>query len=643
MCYNSIMANEFEVTPLAGDNQQVSKSTEEVPAQAYSELEAISRQESSENVKPPSFAVDDIKSLWRRRGFYLALSSALVILLIFGLFVFWNRNNFSDASAVLSINAPQEITAGDRVDYLVTYENVSTVDLTNARLTFHYPTAAVPIEDGNTNQAITKTIDLGEIKAGSHGQETISAFIVGDQGEIKKAKATLTYRPVGIASDFEKISENSINISHVAVPITFSAPPKVLSGQKFTYSIAYKNQTDSDINDLLLRLAMPEDFKATKFSPAHSSGDAVGDLAYNEVAWAIPKLAAGDNLRYIVEGSLEGDLGSRLAKVRLERLATVGDNNVYVDFEKAEVESIISAPLISIEGVANGQADYVAAPGDQLHYRITVTNKSDAAISDIRVSAKMVGALYDLARVESGGLYDSRAATIDWDSSNQPNLSAIGAGQSAEISFNVYVKEATTIPQNSVLTLQLHAETDNVPPDTSADLLSSDGVCVTQMGATPKLNSSLLVNDRTLGASPVFPPRVNETTLFTIHWKLTNPLHGLSPARVSATLPVGVIWTNTILVKNSSANPIFDPATRTVSWDVGPLPEGVGTTQPAAEAFFQVSVTPSLNQAGENLSILENNVFEATDSVTGQSVHFNYNNLTSSDVSDSSEDGRVAN
>ena len=594
-----------------------------------------------EYASAPPIAPDEPAPFWRRGGFYAAGSISLVIIFFFTYLALRNGNDFSSQSVTMTISGPQEITGGDRVDYTINYQNNSGVDLRNASLAITLPVGALPIASGAVDQFTSKNIELGDIPPGAQGSQALSAFILGQQGDVKKTRAVLTYRPAGLASDFSASAELSLNISSTIVPLTVTAPPKVLSGQKFSYTIDYKNQSPSEIRNLLIRLELPDDFQASKFLPAVSDPTGIVDLGYGEKIWFIPALAVGDSSRIIIEGSLQGNSGTRVARVRLQHQVTIDENTIFVDLEKTQAESLITPALLSIQTKVGGQDNYVASPGEVLRYTVTIQNQSDFAISDLKVSVGLLGSLFDPSSLEGDGVFDGHSSTINWDAATVPGLRALGAGQSTELAFRIKVKDVQSIPKDSVLITKAHVETDNVPANISADLLSADNVLTVNFGANPQLTQLVLVNNTLIGVSPIFPPKVDQTSIFTVYWKVVNPLHTLSPAAITAAVPPGVTWLEKFSVANSSTHPVFDASSRTITWNLGPLPAGVGTKEPAAEAYFQISVTPSANQVGQNLTLLADIVFDGFDSVTQKGERSTYDDLHSSEVSDSSQDGIV--
>ncbi|MEK7154456.1 MAG: hypothetical protein AAB792_02785, partial [Patescibacteria group bacterium] len=147
--------------------------------------------------------------------------------------------------------------------------------------------------------------------------------------------------------------------------------------------------------------------------------------------------------------------------------------------------------------------------------------------------------------------------------------------------------------------------------------------------------------DSVFGSTGPFPPKVNYKTVFTIRWNLVNPSSDLSSAKVTAVLMPGVVWEERARVSGSQPQPVYNAAQKTVTWDLGTLPAGVGVSFPQYEADFQISVTPSVNQAGGPVPLLKNVQFEGVDTFTKERILRTIPDVTTSNVSDSSASGNV--
>ena len=103
----------------------------------------------------------------------------------------------------------------------------------------------------------------------------------------------------------------------------------------------------------------------------------------------------------------------------------------------------------------------------------------------------------------------------------------------------------------------------------------------------------------------------------------------------------GVAWEERARVSGSQPQPAYDAGQRTITWDLGTLPAGVGVSFPQYEANFQISITPSLNQVGETVPLLKSVRFEGVDTFTKERILRTIPDVTTSNIDDSRASGNV--
>jgi hypothetical protein len=574
----------------------------------------------------------------RRRIKLLGLGIA--ILLVVGLvFFFMGRGSFSESRVELKIDGPQEISAGASVSYKVTYANNNKISLSDIKLNFFYPLDAIVTRDNNVLNITNENFDIGELESGESGEKTLTAFVVGDRGNIKTARATLTFKPSNLSSIFKKEASLATTITTLAVPITLVAPPTVINGQNISYLIDYRNQSSGDLQDLRFQVHYPNGFKSSQFSPQPTSRSQGQDI------WVIPALKQGGGARITIQGALSGnERETKTISVVLQKKIAMATGDNYIDFEKTEASSIIATPLLSVGLTVNDSADYIAHAGDLLRYKANLKNNSDSDIAGLSFSVHLDGSMFDLASVRSDGFFDSRVGTIYWNSSTVSALNNLGANQSATVEFEARLKSSfsgSLGARESFVKAAAHLETPNVPADLNMDKLTADSELVTRISSSPTFAQKVLLNDSIFGSSGPFPPKVNSKTAFTIRWNLVNPSSDLSSAKVTAVLMPGVTWEGRARVSGSQPQPVYDARQGTVTWDLGTLPAGVGVSFPQYEADFQISITPSVNQAGGTVPLLKNVSLEGIDTFTKERILRTIPDVATSNVSDSSASGNV--
>lgn len=564
----------------------------------------------------------------------------LTTLLVVGLvFFFMGHGSFSEGRVELKIEGPQEISAGASVSYRVTYANNNKISLSDVKLNFFYPLDAIVTRDNNVLNITNENFDIGGLESGESGEKTLTAFVVGDRGNIKTARATLTFKPSNLSSIFKKEASLATTITTLAVPITLVAPPTVINGQNISYLIDYRNQSGEDLQDLRFQVRYPNGFKPSQYSPQPMNRSQDQDI------WTVPALKQGEGARITIQGALSGnERETKTISVVLQKKITTATGDNYVDFEKTEASSVIATPLLSIGLVVNDSADYTAHAGDLLRYKANLKNNSDSDITGLSFSVHLDGSMFDFASVRSDGFFDSRVGTIYWNSSTVSALNNLGANQSATVEFEARLKSSFSGglgARESFVRATAHLETPNVPADLNMDKLTADSELITRISSSPTFAQKVLLNDSVFGSSGPFPPKVNSKTAFTIRWNLVNPSSDLSSAKVTATLMPGVAWEGKARVSGSQPQPVYDARQGTVTWDLGTLPAGVGVSFPQYEADFQISITPSVNQAGGTVPLLKNVSFEGTDTFTKERIMRTIPDVATSNVSDSSASGNV--
>ncbi len=559
-----------------------------------------------------------------------------MLLVTGGVIIFLNRKPFSEARVEFKIEGPSEISSGELVAYKISYVNNNKAALADAKLTFFYPTDAVAVRDGNVSNVTNEIIDVGIIAAGGAGEKTLSAYLVGDRGNIKIAKASLAFGPANVRATVKIQATMSSTITALPVALTLVAPPSVIGGQNTTYLIDYRNQSPQDFSNLRFKIKYPDGFTFASAAPSPTDGQNV---------WDIARLKQGEGSRITIQGALRGsEREAKLVALVLQKKITTPGGDTYVDFEKTEAGSVISSPFLTLNLKVNDSANYTAHLGDDLRYSIVFRNNSDVDIGGLNLSVKLDGGMFDFSAVRSDAFFDGRANTITWNSSVAPGLALLRPGQSSEAKFSVKLKSGVSGAggaASSLVKASAHLETFNVPASLDADRLVADGEIITRISSAPSFDQKILLNDSEFGGDGPFPPQVNKKTVFTIRWILTNPSSDLTPAKVTAVLAPGAKWEARARVNGSQPLPSYDLKTNSVTWDLGTLPGGAGAGYPRYETNFQISITPSSNQVDQPAPLLKNGRFDGTDVFTKEKISRTVQDSTTFNVEDSQESGNV--
>jgi len=581
-----------------------------------------------------------VLDLIKKIGIKYVVWGLALILAVALISFFLGRGSFSESGVEITIEGPGEITGGELVTYKITYKNNNAVSLSDVKLNVLYPPDSIAVKDGNISDLTAENFDIGTIGSDERGEKELTAYLVGDRGNIKTLKATLTYKAGNLSSVFQKDATFATTITSLAVPITLVATPTIISGQDTSYLIDYRNQSEQDLENLRFVVRYPNGFTPGRFSPQPTARGSSQDF------WDVAKLKQSDGSRITIEGTLSGsERETKTISVVLQKKITTPSGDVYLDFEKSEALSVISTPLLSLNLKINDSSDYVAHLGDTLRYTVRFQNNNGADITGLSLSARLDGNMYDLATVKSDGFFDSRLNTIFWNASSVPMLNLLPRNQAGAVEFEVRLKSNFSGgmgASDSFVKITVHLETPNVPPELDLDKLTANSELVTRISTAPTFEQRVLISSPVFGPRGPFPPKVNQETSFTINWKLVNPANDLSQAVVTATLAPGVSWVDmSQMVSGTSIKPTYDARLNTVSWNLGTLPAGTGVNFPRYESYFQISITPSVNQVGQSAPLLKNIKFEGVDTFTKEKILRTLPDIDTNNVSDSNESGTI--
>lgn len=560
----------------------------------------------------------------------LALLLAIVSFLSF----WFGSPSFSESGVKLDIEGPAQALVGDEVVYKLKYSNTTKQDLKNLSFKFTYPDDSVVLKNGTTATNLSETFTVDQLSPGQSEEKEFKAFLVGDRGNIKTAKADLSYGAGGLKTIFEKSTSLSTTIIGLPISLTLSAPPNSVPGQTVNYVLDYRNESNDDIYDLRFEFDYPDGFSVQKSTPSPSTGNYV---------WTVPILKKGNGGRISITGPLNGKEGdAKNIAVVLKR--KIGDQ--YVNYEKAETSSVIANTLLNTGILVNGSSDYSAFAGDDLNYLIKYSNNSNYNLVGVNLLVKLEGEMYDVSNLDTkGGYYDNSNGTILWNASTISDFANLAPNKKGQVSFRIKLKNSissgATGSKNLFVRASARLSTPNVPSGVGGDEIFAESSLVTKISTQPTLRQTVFYNDPAFGSAGPLPLEVGKETSFTVHWQITNPGNDMSGVKITGTLPAGVNWKNIVSVGSGQPEPTFSVNTSEVTWNLGVLPQGIGVTGAKYEASFQIRVKPSVNQKGDTIFLTKGSKLSGTDTFTKQSIIVTAQDISSNDLVDRPGEGQV--
>ncbi len=564
---------------------------------------------------------------------YFLIGSIVLLVLIIGTFIFvyyWAWQSFDKNWVTLTITGPEQTTSGEDVIYRVDYKNTNKVSLNNVQVTFVWPENSLP-ENGNE---LIKTMPLDNIAAGAEKEIEFKGKIIGMKGERKEVKATLSYQPEKMVARMENVAAFQTEISNVPLVLDFDLPAKVTSGQQVTTALRYLNDSDSPFDNLVIKIIYPDGFNVSSVLPQPQ-----------ENVWQIGTLQPKQEGKILITGILSGARGD--SKAFNASIGIMKDGN-FVTYSDAVKSSQIALPALSIDQSINGAADYIASSGDTLNYKITYQNNSNVGIPSVKITSKFNSSALDFFSLDlkNKGSFDSTNNSITWDQTNTPELELVNPGQSGELDFSVKVKDTLPIKNFSDKNFAVYSITNIDSSNVPLALIDQQIKDSSEM--TIKVNSHLTIDakgyfqDTLLPNSGPIPPKVGQTTTYTLYWYITNSSNDVNDATIQAVLPPNVEWINRYKPTSSSFR--YDALNRKIILDLGKVAAGTGVISPTKYVAFQVALTPSATQLGQVIDLLKETTIAGKDSFTNADLKITDKSVTSDLPDDESmtwEKGKV--
>ena len=490
-----------------------------------------------------------------------------------GLF-WWNNRlpSFGGRSATLEVSAPPEILSGDTLKYTLAYSNNDQVTLTRVQLDVQWPEGFY--FDAATQaptDSFSTTWKLPDLTAGQSASLEISGQLVGDKDSLNEAVFRLTYTPQNFNSEFTEKQSVATRISDTKLLVELQSPDKALAGQELQLRAIVTNQTTSAIAALQADFTLPPDLTVASSSPALTAN-----------SWTGP-IEAGQSLTFTIGGVLATD-ATRSQNWLVEFGAKSADK--LYRLQKTRKDIALINPQLQMQLTVNGKSkDFDADWGEQLNYQLTINNASSVDIIEANLDVLLDGDVFDWSSFSGDGTRDGNS--LVW------KQLTLAAGQTLTYRWSASIQSKpqtgrSTIDSLAKLTIKGLDKWQMISP-----------LIVVSVGEGLSFSQGVYwhLAGRQVGSGSL-PPRVGKATNYIVIWSIDNGTTKYSSVTVSAIVPPDVIY-----VKNDSldeGNLTYDPDSRRLTWKL----DNFTDLLPPLQASFEISITPTKDQAGQVLTLM---------------------------------------
>lgn len=512
----------------------------------------------------------------RKRITFLIILAVLV-----GVAGFWNwqKSIFSKEVLKLEIIGPGEANLLQEVEYVVKYKNNGEFRLENPELVFIPPENSLK-EDKIFSRQILGKDQLGEaIYPGEEKNLSFKIRLLGNEGETKITKVFLSYQPKNLKARYESSTSFTTLIKSAPLTLEFDMPSKVETSKDFVFRINYFSNVDYILADLRCQIEYPAGFEFISSTPK----------SLEKTDWVIPLLNKSQGGRIEVTGLVSGEIGE--AKIFKAKLGIIKDGQFILLKETTRGVETVHLSLYLRQEI-NENPQYVAFPGDWLHYKVYFKNIGDEDLNNLFMMSQLEGEAFDFETIKSDqGVTQTGDNSVVFDWRKIPKLQYLAPMEEGNVDFWIKLKDDLGNVKNPLLRNKVF-------------IGQTKEEFVTKISSKLEVVQKGYFEDEIFGNSGLLPPTVGEATTYTIMWQAKNYYSDVRNAKVKAVLPQNAELTGRIFPEEVTSKFSFDSESREIVWIVGDLSRGTGIATSGPAIAFQISFVPQQSQRGQMPEII---------------------------------------
>ncbi len=505
----------------------------------------------------------------------------LISLGIAAYLLYYGGNAVSVDKISIDIQGPTAIAGGDTVPILLTITNTNAVAIENATIEIDFPNGTKSAADAASTYP-RYTENLGTLASGATVTRSIRVILFGGTGTTLTLPISLSYGTAASSAVFVKKSSYALTISSTPLSVSIDAPAEATADTPFTLTLIVRSNATVPLDNIILSGVFPFGFSVTSSSvPLQNSNFLLGTLS------------PGAQKIITLTGTLLGQNGEqRVFHFTIGTAKSASDQTISVAYLTQDATVAITAPFIQTTLAFNGNTSdtVVLTPGSRQSVTVSYVNTLSTGITNATVAVAISGSAIDYDSIQtSRGFYRSADHTVVFSRDTDPSLATLAPGASGIGVFTFSTPTSNALGPSPTITFSVSASGTNA---SSADLIGGTHTASTiktaRVSTAVTFTASSLHATGSFGNTGPIPPHANQATTYTVLWNIQNAGSAIAGGTVSATLPGYVSYTGL-----ATSGISFNESSRTVTWNVGDLAQGV-----SAQGSFQISFTPSTSQKG---------------------------------------------
>lgn len=518
--------------------------------------------------------------------FDLGLLALSIFMMVTGIFFFIWKPGIAEKVPVQISVGESRIKSGDEMRITVDYSNNSKVTVKSPTLSLRLPTGFV-VDRTKTPENIfsDNTFPLKDLPPGGKGTVEVYGTNWANVGDEERLFATLSFKQENKSYEEQSIGTYLLSLSDSVLSGNIIVATSSFANKELPVKYILKNDGENDISGITI-ISSPQTIKM------------------NENV----NITLKPGEEKILTGTVVTPKNSN--KILLSLTPSVLINRQIFKQKTSGAMVNLYEPLITIRSRFPSSPAFAEA---KMNLPLEITWKNDDGVSlknqRIRVSptpgtVDYTSTLRDNRITRSGNdlIIDERSRTL------------LGTGSSSGETFTLNLKLAPTFSLNESqtnFTVQpvFEAEMDGISDQTYS--IFGNTISMPFLTEAKLYSEARYYTDDgdQLGRGPL-PPEVGETTKYWIFTTLSNTTNPLESAKLTISLAPGVQFTGK---QSVSLGPQlkYDSSARTISWQ---LPYDLIPAFSQTGIYFEVAVTPTSDQVGKTIPLVNEAVFTAKDS-----------------------------
>lgn len=562
----------------------------------------------------------------RFKKFFIFSIIFFILTLGYAAYVFFaGGNTVSNNNIDISILGNNFTEGGQELPLIIEIANRNNSALDLADLVIEYPKGGAVDMSSDTEHF---RVSLGTIPVGAVRNENIKIVLFGEQGSIRPIKITLEYRVAGSNAIFVKEKLYEVSITSTPINLSVDAPSTISSNQNITLNIKATLNTTKSASKILVKADYPFGFSFVNSIPAPSFGNNVWDLG---------DIAPGAEHNIIITGKMADVFDGEVKTFNISSGLQSNSDKSAIGVVLNSVKNVVAIkkPFIEANIFMNGvsQREYAIDAKTQIRAEISYTNNLDTRVDDLQIKVKISGNAFNRNTIRAqSGFYDSSNDTIIWDKNYKSELREVNSGDSDFVAFSVsplsLFSASGGILNNPSINIEVSISGRQAVEGFAMNELNNSTSAIVRIISDVGFSGKALYYSGPFVNTGPIPPKVEQTTTYTVVWTLSNTANNISKAQIRTTIPPWINFVGPISPAGEDLK--YNASTKEIVWNAGGISKGSGITGPSRSVAFQVSFKPSLSQVGAVSTIINDAILTGHDSfanvdVTVKKTGFNTN------------------